>query len=332
MIDILATQEHFVDHLAPLWSEMRWHGIAGKFWTTDALRDRAARAEVPHCDIETVESRGPQECSHLLVASIGDAKKGMRLAMPGRMALLEHGCGLSFTGDGRNVSNHSGGHGVRDFVSLFLMTNEWCARRDREAHPEARVEVIGAPKLDWMCGKSWPTPFEPTIAWATHWDCRTAPETRSALSWFWPGLKKLSRRNKVIGHAHPRASNQPWDVYQDLGIEAVRDFSEVLERADLLVGDCGSAPYEFARTGKPVVLLNAPCYRKHVHHGLRFWEMVPGLQCDRHEDLLGIVDAALCDGPDARRLRDAANESVYPHFGCATGVAVRALQEWQNES
>lgn len=329
MIDLLATQEHFLDHLAPLWRGLRHSGLAGRFITKPELFERARRRGIAMADIAPL-AEARESGNHLLAASIGDVKTAISRMCPPAVALLEHGCGLSFTGDGRKASNHSGGHGARDFVSLFLMTNEWCARNDREAHPDARVVVCGSPRLDWLSGAVRARNDPPTICYATHWDCYTAPETRSALGWFWPALKRLSKRHRVIGHAHPRAGTQPWSVYKELGVEAVHDFQEVLERANLFIGDCGSAPYEFARSGRPVVVCNAPIYRRHVRHGLRFWECIPGLQCDRQEDLATVVDQALEDPPHARAMRDAANASVYPHFGQATGVAVAALEEWVN--
>lgn len=327
-VDFLARQEHFVDHLAPVWRELYRRGRAGRFCVPRPLWDRAVTRGIAPAQIAWRDQVGTEKT---LAASIGDAQALIKAGH--RVGLLEHGCGLSFNGDPRStVHNHSGGHGMRDRVELFLMTNEWCARNDREAHPEARVVVCGAPKLDWMAGRSFPRHDPPVVAYATHWDSQTAPETRSAFGWFWQALRPLSEAYRLLGHAHPKASHQVWKTYQALQVEVVRDIEDVFRRADLLVCDCGSAPYEFARTGKPVVVCNAPFYRREVNHGLRFWEDIPGLQCDRREDLLETVALALTDPPEARALREAAMASVYPHFGEATQRAADAVEEWLDAS
>lgn len=323
-VDFLARQEHFVDHLAPVWGALADRGFAGRFCTRGELRGRAIMRGIP---AHALGSPDDLEAERTLCASIGDIQKAVSLGK--RVALLEHGCGLSFLGDERSVvHNHSGGHGLRDRIELFLMTNEWCARNDRAEHPEARVVVCGCPKLDWMAWEPLPRHDPPVVAYATHWDSQTAPETRSAFGWFWPALRGLSETYRMIGHAHPRASHQVWQTYRALGIEVVQDIEQVFRRADVFIGDCGSAPYEFARTGKPVVVCNAPYYRRDVHHGLRFWEMIPGIQCDRKEDLADAVALALEDPREAREAREAAMESVYPHFGEATARAADAVEEW----
>ena len=56
------------------------------------------------------------------------------------------------------------------------------------------------------------------------------------------------------------------------GIEYADDFDEVLRRADVYACDNSSTLYEFASTGRPVVVLNAPWYRREANHGLRFWD------------------------------------------------------------
>ena len=52
----------------------------------------------------------------------------------------------------------------------------------------------------------------------------------------------------------------------------MRDFDEVMERSTLYICDNSSTLYEFASTGRPVVVLNAPWFRRDIEHGLRFWE------------------------------------------------------------
>ena len=102
----------------------------------------------------------------------------------------------------------------------------------------------------------------------------------------------------------------------------------MLDRADLLVGDNTSALYEFASTGRPVVVMNAPQYRRDVHHGLRFWDYPPGLQVDRPEQLADTIARALSDPEPARAVRAAAVAETYAYTdGRAAERAVAAIDE-----
>jgi UDP-N-acetylglucosamine:LPS N-acetylglucosamine transferase len=105
----------------------------------------------------------------------------------------------------------------------------------------------------------------------------------------------------VLGHGHPRIMERLLPIYDALDIEPVYDFEEVLERADCYVCDNSSTMFEFASTGRPVVVLNPPWYRREVNHGLRFWEAAGvGVNCDRPQDLAGAVATALQDPPPQR--------------------------------
>jgi hypothetical protein len=322
IVDFHASQPHFIDHLAPLWLEAKQRGIAGVFVLPTDLIPRAVRRGLSGHDIK---GAGSASAGCVVCASIGDVRG---VAATGRrLALLEHGCGLSFSGA---HPGHSGGGGVRAEVSLFLMTNEYCAARDRAAYPKARVVTCGAPKLDVLAARKWVRHDPPVIGYATHWDCMSAPETRSALPYYHAALKTLADRYRVVAHTHPRSGLQTWQTFSALGLDTVRDWADFLEAVDLLVCDCGSAPYEFAFSGRPVVVLNCPLYRKTVHHGLRFWENVPGLQVDDPRQLTATVERALQDPENAQRMRQDAVRAVYPHRGHATKIAVDALEEWAN--
>ena len=324
-IDFMCVLEHFVDHLAPIWVGLHKVGAAGGFHIPEKLRERAILDGVPA--IFHVYDQQPTNLL-VVVASIGDVR---RCPAGKHLALVEHGCGLSWIPSyekPRRAPNHSGGGGIRNRVELFLMTNEWCAKWDRIEHPKSRVEIVGAPKLDWVTSHEFVRNDPPVIAYATHWDCFTVPETRSAFPWFQRAVQNLSKRYTIVGHAHPRAI-EPWKYYARWGIQVERVLSEVLKKADLFIGDGGSGPYEFAATGKPVVVCNAPIYRRDVHHGLRFWQAIPGIQCDTSEQLEACVATALVDPPELRRLREHAISTVYPFLGTATERATSILLEWR---
>ncbi len=119
---------------------------------------------------------------------------------------------------------------------------------------------------------------------------------------------------ELLGHGHPRAYGALRRRWRELGIEAVPDFADVLDRADLLVLDNSSAGPEFASTGKPVLWLNSPAYRRHVHHGGRFWLWPEGqVTVDHPDDLLAGIERALADPPDVALARAAMVAGIYAY-------------------
>ncbi len=321
-IDVLATEPHFVDHLAPVWHQLPVES-RGEFYTgAIPLSGATARARVQGIP----EARGgtPVGQGIVMVAASGDLMRAGATAGDARFAFFEHGCGISY-----NVPQPSYvGSPHRPNVDLFIMPNPSAAAKQRAVHPNRRIEVIGSsPRLDrWVGVGSKTKPGEPpTVAVSFHWDCHVAPETRTALYYYRHHLPDLLGRGwKVIGHGHPRIMDQARIIYRQAGLEIVDEFEEVLERADLYMVDNSSTLYEFASTGRPVVALNCPRYRRAVHHGIRFWDWVPGLQCDQAQDIAVVAAEALRDPPEAVELRRAAMEALYPlNDGLS---AVRAAQ------
>jgi UDP-N-acetylglucosamine:LPS N-acetylglucosamine transferase len=167
------------------------------------------------------------------------------------------------------------------------------------------------------------------VAISFHFDCQLVQEARSTFPYFRHALHDLAQRFTLIGHGHPKAFAYLAHRYRREGIEPVEDFADVCRRADLYICDNSSTLYEFASTGRPVVVLNEPPgfrldrgYRPNVNHGLRFWEAAGvGLNCDRPKHLVSTVERALVDHEQARAGREAALDIVY---GRRTGAAKRA--------
>lgn len=268
------------------------------------------------------------------------------------LVYLEHGAGQTYGGDPATAGNtaYAGGVG-HDRVVLFLCPNEHVAAAWRAAYPEARAVAVGCPQLD-----HWHGPLQeqeqqdhdqhddhdgsgghaddgtalPVVAVTFHWDCGLAPETRSAWRHYDRHLPALAAdpRWRLLGHGHPRLWPTIKGRWAQLGIDHTRDLADVLDRADLLVGDNTSALYEFASLDRPVVVLNLPSYRRHVEHGLRFWSHPPGLQVDRPDQLAPTIARALADPPAARQIRARAVARVYAHTdGHAAGRAATAILE-----
>lgn len=333
MIDLVACEPQFLDHLAPVWHALP---LRGRFLVDAGLVDRAAGLGIDATPIDAEAVRGtsppplarPGEGPTALVASIGDTKVARRLGYR-RFAFIEHGAGQSYAGaPGVNARNPSYPGGIdREDTGLFMVPNEYAAALWRRAYPQARVEVVGSPKLETLPRRRL-DPIAPgtTVAVSFHWPAFVAPEAGTALGTYAPVLTDLAKRFHVIGHAHPKGDwpERMARIYRRAGIEFVRDFDEVCRRADLYVCDNSSTLFEFAATGRPVVVLNAPEFRRTVHHGGRFWDWATvGLQVDRAADLADTIEAALTDPEPVRTERERVLDLVYAH---RTGAAERAAQ------
>lgn len=270
----------------------------------------------------------PPLAEPVLVAGFADSL----VMKPRRVVLLEHGAGQSYVGT--DSGSYAGGDG-HEHAILFLCPSETVAARWAARYPETRTAVVGCPKLDpWHARLRPRTPSRfPSVAVTFHWDCPIVPETRSAWHHYADALPKLHTAlavagGELLGHAHPRLWGAVERVYRRENIERVRSFADVLDRADLLIADNTSALYEFASTGRPVLVLDAPWYRRDVEHGLRFWSHVPGHSIGRPDDLLAGVRDALDDRPGERALRERAVAHVYAATdGRAGQRAATAIEE-----
>ena len=321
-IDALASERHFIDHLAPVWAALP-PAARGDFMVPDAL--------LAHAVGRGVEAVAPAPSGRpMLVASYGDLKRARGLR-PAAIARIEHGAGQSY----RSAGDHPSYPGGRDHadVELFLVPNEHAAARWHDRYPDARVEVVGCPKLETLPRRSpLPEPLtdRPVVAFAWHWACPVAPETQPALAWFAGAIPLLAVTYRLLGHAHPRKNATVLAWYRRHGIAVAPDLDEVCRRANVLVADNTSALFEFAVTGRPVVVLNAPWYRRHVHHGLRFWEAASvGVQVDDPRDLRSSIAHALEDPPEQRAQRERALDLVYTNrHGSAAIAAAESLLAW----
>lgn len=323
MIDLIAYERHFIDHLAPVWRALPAE-LRGQALTEPQL--------VGHCGAAGIEAEGrrvpirrspPGDPERIaLIASYGDLKRGRTLGY-GAFVRLEHGIGQSY---GNGHGSYPGGLDNAD-VELFLTPNRYAAARWAAVYPESQVEVVGCPKLDDLPARRRGP--ETVVAISFHWACGMAPETMPAWATYKPVLPELSQRHQLLGHGHPRAMAELSRHYRRLGIEIVGDFAAICERADLFIADNTSALYEFASTGRPVVVLNSPRYRREIQHGLRFWDAAAvGIQVDRAEELLSAVDEALADAPARQVAREGALATVYAHRSGAAQRAAQAISGW----
>lgn len=302
MIDFLATERQYMDHLLPIWeslpAEVRGHAyVPGQMYERYSM-NRGSQPSI----------RGlPRGMGNpILVASFSD----LRAATHRRVIFVEHGSGQDY-GD-RNSSNPGGAD--RDNVDLFLCTNASVAHRNKNAYPASKCVVVGSPKMDQWYTHKVKEHNRPIIAVSFHWNNHQVPESRWAYPHYRSVLQELAKHYTVFGHSHPRIWRKMVPIYETAGIQPVREFRDILFHSDLYIADNSSTIFEFASTDRPVVLLNAPWYRKDINHGLRFWEAADiGLQVDQPQHLLFAVQLALSDPESVKKRRKRIIEDLYPY-------------------
>jgi hypothetical protein len=266
-----------------------------------------------------VVARLPPDLDVALVASYKDLT--IARAKHRRIVLLQHGAGQSYSNDN---PAYPGGRD-NEAVGLFLVPGEHAAQRWRARYPAARVEVVGTPRLDVL-----PDRGEGPLTVAVSWHWNGPGMSASAFPWFRDAVVAASRELHLIGHGHPRRKDLP-SFYAKHDIEYVPTFDEVCRRADVYVCDNSSTIFEFAATGRPVVLMNAPkhVYPRDVSHGLRFWDAAHvGEQVDHAPDLLPAIRRALEHRPEDIAAREDALEAVYTYRGGAAQRAADVIVEW----
>jgi hypothetical protein len=318
-IDGLANEPHFVDHVASIIAALpAVH--RGRVVVPPGLADRARYHGLKPSDAP------PREQRPCVISSYGDLRRARTLGRR-RLILIEHGIGQSFSG---SHPSYPGGRD-RDDVGLYLAPNHHAAARVRQANPATDVVVIGSPRAERLPQRE-PHPSDdgrPVVAISFHWNATVSMESRPAWRHYRRSLRALAARYRLIGHGHPRMMSRLLPEYERLGVEVVRDFDDVCRRADLYVCDGVSTLYEFASTGRPVVVLNAPWYRRRVQHGLRFWEAADvGIQVDDPRYVFDAIDRALVDAAPDRRRREAALDLVYAFRSGAAQRAVEAILAW----
>lgn len=310
VVSLIAGEAHFADHLLPVWRELPPER-RGVFYIGAAHVHRFDGID----GVEALPFEGKVRGLDLVVvAAIGDVKRA-----PGaRVVLMEHGAGQSYS---NRHSSYVGGMGRGD-VELVLVPNNFAAGRHRRHYPSGPpVEVVGCPKLDELLDlPAKPRGTPPVVAVSFHWQPREAPVPEVGSAWPAMGRAILDELDalastgavEVLGHAHPRIAEEVFAEYDRRGWPVAPTFDDVVERADVYVVDNSSTLFEFAALGRPVVVVNAPQYRRLVNHGLRFWRAATiGPNVNAATDVGPAVLAALADGPELRRSREDAVRLAY---------------------
>jgi hypothetical protein len=341
VLDALAFEPQFLAHAAPVWRALP-ASIRGRFLVEESLVERACAQGIEAQGISgnTIRRSSPPPKARrgdgplAFVTSIGDTKVARRLGYR-RFVSMEHGAGQAYQGARSSLSRHPSYAGGldREDTELFLCPNDYSADLWRAAYPEARVEVVGSPRLDDLPRREPGT--GPVCAVSFHWPAHVAPEAGTALGWYVKALPELAEAYTVIGHAHPKGDwpRRMERQYRRAGIEFVADFDEVCRRADVYACDNSTTLFEFAATGRPVVVLNCPAFRKDINHGGRFWDWADiGVQVEQPADLIPAVAEALQDGPGRQERREAVLRLVYPVRRNAAARAATVLMDWLGAS
>lgn len=322
-IDIFTSQRHYFDHVRPLAEKL---GVPVQI--SEPLSRQLGEGVIGGCPVAPYHRRPEQWNEAVLVMGPRDIRQASALGWR-RIAYLCHGVGQDYD---RLLAATAPGEKIPwDRVEVVLLPSEFAAERFAPLCPEAEKLVVGQPKLDAL--QALPPPKSRCAALSFRWPHSRAPESRGALDHFRSVLPDLLRQLndqgvELIGHGHPRLWPELMPAYRSAGIEPVRDFAEVCRRASAYACDNSSTLFEFAALGRPVVVLNAPWYRRDVEHGGRFWEWADvGEQVDEPQQLAGALARAL-ESPEsgAERRQEVVAEALPLADGEACERAAEALR------
>jgi hypothetical protein len=332
-IDFFARYPHYADHQIPIFEKLG--DAAGEFFISPLIEEHVrARGVTPTVLMPRMRSNPldvmpPAGRNPILVAGVSDLQTiYLEEQRRNRIVLMEHGVGITFP----NNQSYAGNMGYRGKAFLTLAPNYLIYERTKKVLSNQPQEVIGTPMLDkWAERRPGSLPGVPTVAIAFHWDgSKVAPEAGNAFRHYESILPALAKQSnfKLITHGHPRNLDLLGKTYDRLGIEVVKDFGEVMDRAHLLINDCSSILYMFLATGWPVVILNAPWFRRNVNFGLRFWEYTDvGDQVEQPNELLPAIERAFSNLEARRRERNNAIEDLFPFLGHSAERAASILKE-----
>lgn len=340
-IDFFARQSHYIDHIAPIYFALD-ESVRGSFYVPALMHDYAASKGLDAIGLRPpgVNNKldvAPPGDGPLVTCAYGDLQVAVRKNPKRPQIFMQHGIGLTFAHNG-----YAGGAGMQREVSLFLDPNEHTRALVMKTFPHKAGFVIGTPKLDkfftMLRLRSAQAPDtkahdgKPVVCISFHWDgSAIAPEAGNAFVHYKDILPELARNENftLIAHGHPRNLGALGHYYQQCGIEIVWDFEEVMKRADLYVNDCSSTLYEFCVTGKPVVILNAPQFRRGVHTGIRFWKYSDvGPQVNEPEELCNAIVEMLAEPGKRKDERERAVADLYPYLGRSAERAAEVIQEF----
>lgn len=311
-IDVVASEIQYWHHLQPIVEALGTR--IGTLYIAESLRAKFPNAVVGH----------PSQSQNVtLVASFQDSRSARRVGR--RVVYLEHGSGQRYVTDPH--PSYAGGP-EHDGTVLFLTPREEVSKRWLDTYPSTPAIAIGSPRLDYLRTIDR-SQARDTVALSFHAQVTLCQESSSAWSYYEYSLKEQIAKLKaegltVLGHGHPRLFGRIKHRWEQWGVEPVEDFEDVIRRSTAYAVDNSSTLYEAAALDIPVVALNAPWYRREISHGLRFWDKIPGVQCDNRDFLVDAIQFGTHPQWHGRRLK--ISKYVYgPNDGKATERAIQAI-------
>ena len=301
---MVATRDHYIDHLEPVWTELRRRGAAGTAYLTADTVGRLPGAVVQGVAVPV---------NPTLVASFRDIGRCGKAPI----IRMQHGSGQMYEGIP-----------IPEGIDLWLTNGS--EDTDGLVHrgiPGRRIIPVGSPYLDRWTGYRRTLGEVPNVVFACHWDQNGVPEQRGAFLHYIDAIADLKATSlHPIGHAHPRFMEVARVRYEDAGIPILETFDDVMHYGDVLVADNTSALYLFAATDRPVVVLDAPWYRRGASHGLRVWSCSDvGIRVTEKHLVREAIWRALQDPEEVARKRRAIIDRVYTNLGTATAAAADAI-------
>lgn len=307
-LDAYATQPHYHDHIAPIFEH-----FDGTFYVS------------PSAQRPGQVTRGlPKSDELLMVAGFPDLKRTRRPAV-----FVEHGIGENY---GLADGHYAGGNG-RDRVVLFLCPNQRVFDANEKVYP-GRSVIVGSPRLESLKqhnprGSHWgSTSRRLRVAVSFHWQCRIHPQAGSALGDYQAHLRHWATdpRIELVGHAHPRIASHAERIYAAAGIPFVRDFTKVLEWADVYAVDNSSTLFEAAALGLPVVVMDSPHYTSE-ETGFRFWKYADiGPRIKPGDSLPDAANLAVADRSVYADIRHRMVNEIFGPIEGSTTKAVTAIR------
>lgn len=292
-----SSEDQYCQHLEAITQELRIRGI-----------------EVVHH--HGYGNRRSVEGKIVLVASRKDAG----FLADRQIILVEHGAGQRYHRDaGAGGADHEDRH-----VVLFLAPSERVAENGRKLYPRAKRLAVGSPRVEQLSL----LPRSPeVVVMAWHWNAPGVPEAKGAWERYKVAARDLSKIYPVLGHGHPRTKSSIGREYKGFGISQEWDWAECVKQASALTCDNSSIMWEACALNIPVVVVNAPWYRKEQDWGLRFWEYADvGPQVDTPKDYAEAVRLVLEEDRWKERRAEVAG-LLYGQVGGSTSRAADAIME-----
>lgn len=283
------SESQYCDHLEALTAELRARGV-----------------EVVH--YHGYQNRRKVEGSPVLVASRKDAM----WMDPAKVILIEHGAGQRYNRD-------AGGADVEvPNVVMFLAPSQRVADNGRVLYPRAGRLAVGSPRVEQLAALAR-SPEYVITAW--HWNMPGAVEGKGAWDRYKVAARDLARLYPVLGHGHPREHSLLKREHEELRISWEPSWPECVKVASMLVCDNSSIMWEACALDIPLVVVNAPWYRRDINWGLRFWEFADvGPNVDNPTQLVEAVEQVMAED----RWKDRRAEAAAYCYGQIEGSTARA--------